>query len=73
MKNLHISNHKNLLCIIGLVFIVGLKCCIFPVGNFTLESIKFDKGNNNRSIPQECSCFLVRKTLQFNSKSNILY
>lgn len=30
-----ISNHKKLFCIIGLIFIVWLECCVFPVGNFT--------------------------------------
>ena len=38
MKNLHtyISEHKKSLCTIGLFFIVGLECCVFPVGNLTL-------------------------------------
>lgn len=37
MKNLrtYVSKHKKLFCIIGLIFIVCLECCVFPVGNFT--------------------------------------
>ena len=37
MKNLriYVSKHKKLLCVIGLIFIVCLECCVFPVGNFT--------------------------------------
>ena len=37
MKNLrtHVSQHKKLFCIMGLIFIVCLECCVFPVGYFT--------------------------------------
>jgi len=31
-----VNEHKKLLCIMGLLFIVGLECCVFPVGNLTL-------------------------------------
>ena len=36
MKNLrtYVSQHKKLFCIMGLIFIVCLECCVFPVGNF---------------------------------------
>lgn len=38
MENLQINirKHKKLFGILGLVFIVCLECCIFPVGNFSL-------------------------------------
>ena len=31
-----VNEHKKLLCTIGLLFIIGLECCVFPVGNLTL-------------------------------------
>ena len=32
-----INEHKRVLCIIGLLFIIALECCVFPVGNLTLR------------------------------------
>ena len=36
MKNLrtYVNEHKKLFAIIGLIFIICLECCVFPVGNF---------------------------------------
>ena len=36
MKNLrlYVCKHKKLFCVIGLIFIICLECCVFPVGNF---------------------------------------
>ena len=31
-----IRKHKKLFCVMGLVFIVCLECCVFPVGSLTL-------------------------------------
>lgn len=31
-----VNEHKKLVGIMGLLFIVGLECCVFPVGNLTL-------------------------------------
>ena len=31
-----VNEHKKLLCIVGLLFIVVLECCVFPVGNLAL-------------------------------------
>ena len=38
MKNIRTSirEHKKLFCIMGLVFVVCLECCVFPVGSSTL-------------------------------------
>ena len=38
MKNLQTSirKHKKLFCVLGLVFIVCMECCVFPVGSLTL-------------------------------------
>ena len=37
MSNLriYIEKHKKLVGIVGLIFIVCLECCVFPVGNLT--------------------------------------
>ena len=37
MENLrtYVNEHKKLFAIIGLIFIICLECCVFPVGNFT--------------------------------------
>ena len=37
MKNLqtYVNEYKKLFTIIGLIFIICLECCVFPVGNFT--------------------------------------
>ena len=37
MKNLrtYVCKHKKLFCVIGLILIICLECCVFPVGNFT--------------------------------------
>lgn len=37
MKNLrtYVNKHKKSLAVIGLIFIICLECCVFPVGNFT--------------------------------------
>ena len=45
MKNIRTSirEHKKLFCIMGLVFVVCLECCVFPVGSSTL-------GGNSISI-----------------------
>ena len=39
MENLqtNIRKHKKLLGVLGLVFIICLECCVFPVGNFSLR------------------------------------
>lgn len=39
MKNLqtYINEHKKLLCIIGLLFVVCMECCVFPVGNIKIS------------------------------------
>ena len=37
---INIRKHKNLFGIVGLVFIVCLECCIFPVGNLSLGGNK---------------------------------
>lgn len=31
-----VDEHKKILCTIGLLFIIGLECCVFPVGNLLL-------------------------------------
>ena len=31
-----VNEHKKILCFIGLLFIIGLECCVFPVGNLAL-------------------------------------
>ena len=38
MENLqtNIRKHKKLFGIVGLIFIVSLECCVFPVGNLSL-------------------------------------
>lgn len=41
-----VNEHKKVLCIIGLLFIIGLECCVFPVnltlgGGITIEIINF--------------------------------
>lgn len=38
MKNLHTSirKHKKFFCVLGLVFIVCMECCVFPVGSLSL-------------------------------------
>ena len=38
MKNIRTSirEHKKLFCIMGLVFVVCLECCVFPVGSLIL-------------------------------------
>ena len=45
MKNIRTSirEHKKLFCIMGLVFVVCLECCVFPVGSSML-------GGNSISI-----------------------
>ena len=45
MKNIRTSirEHKKLFCIMGLVFVVCLECCVFPVGSLIL-------GGNSISI-----------------------
>ena len=38
MKNLRTSirKHKKLFCVLGLIFIVCMECCVFPVGSLLL-------------------------------------
>lgn len=31
-----INEHKKIVCTLGLLFIICLECCVFPVGNLTL-------------------------------------
>lgn len=42
MKNLHTSirKHKKFFCVLGLVFIVCMECCVFPVGSLPLGGDK---------------------------------
>lgn len=39
-----IIKHKKTVCILGLIFVIFLECCVFPVGSITHSHV------NNASI-----------------------
>ena len=58
MKNLQTSirKHKKLFCVMGLVFIVCLECCVFPVGRVPLGGDRISVFINIYSAIIICKC-----------------
>ena len=52
MKNLrtYVNEHKKLFAIIGLIFIICLECCVFPVGNFAYGGNAFSRNQSGEAL-----------------------